>query len=449
MSKDIRIKKGLNIKLKGKAEKTTSATPHSGIFAIKPTDFHGVTPKMAVKVGDQVACGDVVFYSKSQEEIKFVSPVSGKVVEIERGAKRRILAVKIEAQSGESKDFGKKNPSKMDREAVLSALLEGGLFPLFKQRPYDVMANPTDQPKAIFISGLDSTPLGVDYGYVLAGQTEEFQVGLNALAQLTEGKVHLSMDKESASFYGQFNGVEAHLVDGAHPAGNVGVQISHISPMNQGERAWVINPQDVAAIGHFFARGTYPAHKVVALVGSSVDKPQYFDMIRGEGLDRLLEGRTKSGELDRVINGDVFTGDLSGEADFLGAYSNEITVIPEGKAYRAFGWLPWVQNYVHSSSRTSLSWLNSGKEYELNANMNGEVRALVETGKMEKVMPMDIFPMQLLKAILEGDIEKMENLGIYEVAPEDFALIDYTSSSKIEAQQIVREGLDLMIKEVG
>ena len=448
MSKDIRIKKGLNIKLKGSAEKTTSVTPHSGIFAIKPTDFHGVTPKMLVKVGDEVASGDVLFYSKNQEEIKFVSPVGGKVVEVERGAKRRILSVKVEATSEATKDFGKKDPNALNREEVLNSLLESGVFPLIKQRPYDVMANPAEQAKAIFISGFDSAPLAMDYTYVLSGKENAFQAGLDALGKLTDGGVHLATDKNSASFYQQFKGLTLHHVDGPHPAGNVGVQISHISPMNQGERAWVVDAQDVAAIGSLFLTGNYPALKTVALVGSCVVKPHYFEVKRGEGLDALVEANVEAKEPVRIINGNVLTGDLSGESDTLGAYTNVVTVIPEGKTYRPFGWVPFVQNYIHSSSRTSLSWMSS-KEYELSANMNGEVRAIVETGKMEKVFPMDIYPMQLIKAIMEGDIEKMENLGIYEVAPEDFALIDYTSSSKIEAQQIVRDGLDLMIKEVG
>lgn len=448
MSKDIRIKKGLNIKLKGSAEQSTSATPHSGIFAIKPTDFHGLTPKMAVKVGDEVASGDVLFYSKNQEEIKFVSPVAGKVVEIERGAKRRILAVKVEASGDSKKDFGSADVSKLSKEEVMNKLLESGVFPVIKQRPYDVMANPDDQPKSIFISGFDTTPLALDYTYVLRGKEADFQKGLDALAKLTEGKVVLSVNKASADFYSQFNGVSSQRVDGPHPAGNVGVQIAHISPMNQGERAWVVNAQDVASIGSLFNTGFYPAEKTVALVGSCVTKPQYFEIKRGEQVSALTSGLVQADEPVRYINGNVFTGDLSAEGDFVGAYANEITVIPEGKKYRAFGWVPFVDNFVHSSSRTSFSWLSS-KEYDLSANMNGELRAIVETGKMEKVFPMDIYPLQLIKAILEGDIEKMENLGIYEVAPEDFALVDYTSSSKIEAQQIVRGGLDLMIKEVG
>jgi Na+-transporting NADH:ubiquinone oxidoreductase subunit A len=449
MSKDIRIKKGLSIKLKGRAADTLAVMPHSGIFAVKPTDFHGVTPKMVVKVGDSVASGDVLFFSKSQEEIKFVSPVAGKVVEIQRGAKRRILAVKVQASGEESKDFGIKNPDSLNRLDVLNAILEGGLFPFINQRPYDVMADPKEMPKAIFVSGFDTAPLAVDYTFILKGKEAEFQAGLTALSKLTEGAVNLGVNKDCSSFYNQFSGVEKTSFSGVHPAGNVGVQIGALNPINAGERVWTVNAQDVAAIGTFFLTGKYPSSKIVALVGSSVVNPQYYQIQRGQEISVVVKNNLNKDQDLRFINGNVLTGMLSSESDFVGALTNEISVIPEGNTYRAFGWLPFVQNFVHSSSRTSLSWLSGSKEYELSANMNGEIRALVETGKMEEVVPLDVFPMQLLKAIMEGDIEKMENLGIYEVAPEDFALVDYTSSSKIEAQQIVRQGLDLMIKEVG
>ena len=450
MSKDIRIKKGLTIKLKGKAEETISAAPRSGIFAIQPKDFHGIIPKMAVKVGAEVSVGDVLFYSKSNEQIKFTSPVSGTVSEIIRGAKRRILAIIVKSKSEDQfKNFGKENPSGLSKEQVLSKILESGCWGFVNQRPYDVIANPTDEAKAIFVSSFDTAPLAPNYAFALKGQEDAFQAGINALSKLTTGKVYLSVN-ESGSFFNKIENAQIVNVKGKHPAGNVGVQISKVSPINQGEKVWTLNAQDVAIIGNLFLTGEYKPNRVIALAGSEVNTPQYYSVTAGQGLDSLLEGKINK-ENVRVISGNVLTGEkVATTGDYLGFYDNVVSVIPEGNVYRMFGWIPFVgSSSIHSASKTSFSWLTPNKEYTLNTNLQGEERALVVTGEMEKVMPIDIFPMQLIKAVIANDIEKMENLGIYEVAPEDFALIDYTSSSKIEAQTIIREGLDLMINEVG
>ena len=450
MSEDIRIKKGLTIKLKGKAEETISAAPRSGIFAIKPKDFHGITPKLTVKVGAEVSVGDVLFYSKSNEKIKFTSPVSGVVSEIKRGAKRRIIAILIEAKSeDEFKNFGKEDALNLSKEQVQSKILESGCWSFVNQRPYDVIANPADEAKAIFVSSFDTAPLAPNYSFALKDQQDAFQAGINALTKLTAGKVFLSVN-ESSSFFNKIENVELVNVKGKHPAGNVGVQISKVSPINQGEKVWTVNAQDVAIIGNLFLSGEYKPNRVLALAGSEVNKPQYYNVTIGQGLDALLEGKINT-DNTRVISGNVLTGEkVSSTGDFLGTYDNIVSVIPEGNTHRFMGWLPFVgSGSVHSASKTSFSYLSPNKEYTLNTNLQGEERALVVTGEMEKVMPIDIFPMQLIKAVIAKDIEKMENLGIYEVAPEDFALIDYTSSSKIEAQTIIREGLDIMINEVG
>ena len=450
MSEDIRIKKGLTIKLKGKAEETISAAPRSGIFAIQPKDFHGITPKLTVKVGAEVSVGDVLFYSKSNEQIKFTSPVSGTVTEIRRGAKRRILAVVIEAKSEDQfKNFGKADPLTLSKEEIQAKILESGCWSFVNQRPYDVIANPEDEAKAIFVSSFDTAPLAPNYAFALKGKEAAFQAGINALTKLTKGKVYLSVN-ESASFFSKTQNVEVVNVKGKHPAGNVGVQISKISPINAGERVWTVNPQDVAIIGELFLSGEYKPNRVLALAGSEVNAPQYYSVTAGQGLDSLLENKINKDNV-RVISGNVLTGDKAAtNGDFLGFYDNIISVIPEGNTHRFMGWMPFVgSGSIHSASKTSFSYLMPNKEYTLNTNLQGEERALVVTGEMEKVMPIDIFPMQLIKAVLAKDIEKMENLGIYEVAPEDFALVDYTSSSKIEAQTIIREGLDIMINEVG
>jgi len=449
MSKDIRIKNGLKIKLKGKAEESLSSVRRSKIFAIDPTNFHGILPKMVVKVGDKVNVGDPVFFSKHNDKIKFTSPVSGEIKEIVRGAKRKILSVKITADKSDTyKDFVVKSLADLNGEQVKELLLESGCWAYIKQRPYDVIANPDDSPKAIFISAYATAPLAASLPFTLSGKEKEFQIGIDALSKLTEGKVHLSVDGKESSFFNETKGVSIHKVTGNHPAGNVGVQISKIDPVNSGDRIWVVSPQDVVAIGTLILTGKYDPTRVVALAGSQVEKPQYYKVTEGSQISDIVSGNLKSGK-SRIISGNPLTGTAVAENESIGFYDNLISVLPEGDHYDFFGWMPFIGNHKFSMSRTFFSWLTPNKEYELDTNLNGEDRAFVITGEMEKVMPIDIYPMQLLKATMIGDIEKMENLGIYEVAPEDFALVDFVSTSKIEAQDIIRQGLDLMIKEVG
>ncbi|MCD6543041.1 MAG: Na(+)-translocating NADH-quinone reductase subunit A [Flavobacteriaceae bacterium] len=449
MSTDIRIKNGLNIKLKGKAEKNLSSVSRSKIFAIYPTDFHGILPKMVVKVGDKVKVGETVFFAKHNERIKFTSPVSGEIKEIVRGAKRKILSVKIAADKSDVyKDFNVKSPSNLSSEQVKELLLESGCWAYIKQRPYDVIANPDDNPKSIFISAYATAPLAASLEFTSSGKEKEFQTGIDAISKLTEGKVHLSVDGKGSSFFNETKGVVLHKITGKHPAGNVGVQISKIDPVNAGERVWVLNPQDVIAIGSLILTGKYDPSKIIALAGSMVEHPQYYKVIEGTQISDIVNGNLKTGKA-RIINGNPLTGTAVGENDVVGFYDDLISVIPEGDHYDFFGWMPFIGNHKFSMSRTFFSWLTPNKEYDLDTNFNGEDRAFVITGEMEKVMPIDIYPMQLLKAAMIGDIEKMENLGIYEVVPEDFGLVDFVSTSKIEAQDIIRQGLDLMIKEVG
>ncbi len=449
MSTDIRIKNGLNIKLKGGAQQKLSSVNRSKIFAINPPDFHGILPKMSLKVGDKVQVGDTVFYAKHNEKIKFTSPVSGEIEEIVRGAKRKILSIKIVAEKNdEFKDFGAKTPNKLAAPQVKEMLLESGSWPFIKQRPYDIIANPDDVAKSIFISALETAPLAASHLYVLTGREKDFQAGIDALSKLTEGKVHLSIDGNASSFLNDIEGVTIHKVTGKHPAGNVGVQISKIDPINSGDRVWVVNPQDVASIGSLFLSGKYNPAKVIALAGAQVEEPQYFKVLQGAQIKDIVNGKLISAK-NRIISGNPLTGSSVNSNDPIGFYDDTISVLPEGDHYSFFGWVPFIGNNKFSMSRTFFSWLTPNKEYNLDTNLNGEERAFVMTGEMEKVMPIDIYPMQLLKATMIDDIEKMENLGIYEVAPEDFALIDFISSSKIEAQDIIRKGLDLMIKEVG
>ena len=449
MSTDIRIKKGLDLKLVGEAEPKVSAAPRSQVYSVKPSDFHKVTPKLVIKEGAEVQAGEVIFYSKDDEAVKFVSPVSGKIIEIKRGEKRVILEIRIQADAQDTfVEHWKNNPNEMSADQVKAHLLASGCWPFIKQRPYDVVAHSGDSPKAIFISAYSSAPLSSDVEVALKDKVASFQAGVDALRKLTSGKVHLSVNGKSNSILSGISGVELHKVFGPHPAGNVGVQIAKINPINIGERVWVVAPQDVAIIGDLFLTGKFDATKIIALAGSEVSNPQYYAVRIGAQMKEIVSGKLASDNV-RIISGDVLTGAKVTTSGNLGYFANTVTVIPEGNHYRMFGWMPFAGADKHSMQRTALSFLTPGKKYKADTNLNGEERALVVTGEMEKVMPLDIYPMQLLKACLANDIEKMENLGIYEVAPEDFALIDYSNTSKLEAQVIIREALDLMINEVG
>ena len=449
MSKDIHIKKGLSIPLQGESIKSSSNFKRPTKFAVQPTDFYGLTPKLSVKVGDSVSVGDVLFFDKNQEQIKFTSPVSGKIVAVNRGAKRKILSVEISASDKDKfKNFGKVDITSLSQEKIKDLMLKSGCWPYLKQRPYDVIANPNDVPKAIFISAYNTAPLGADYSYILKDKKDAFKTGIAALAKLTSGKVNLGIGSKDADFFSDINQADIYQVSGKHPAGNASFQIAKINPINQGERVWVVNPQDVAIIGNLFLTGQYKPNRMVALAGTGVAKPQYYNLTSGQNLTQLFKEKLNQGNY-RIISGDVLTGQKIDSNSFLSFYTNLISVIPEGNHYDFLGWHPFVGNNKLSLSRTFFSWLTPNKKYNLDTNLNGEERALVVTGEMEKVFPMDIYPMQLIKAAMVEDIEKMENLGIYEVAPEDFALIDFTNTSKLEAQSIIRHALDVMIKEVG
>jgi Na+-transporting NADH:ubiquinone oxidoreductase subunit A len=328
--------------------------------------------------------------------------------------------------------------------------LESGCWPFVKQRPYDVIANPSDNPKSIFISGFNSAPISADLQIILDDQKEEFKEGINVLSKLTSGEINICVNDTSSTFISEIENVKIHKINGPHPSGNVGVQIHHIDPVNSGDRVWTLGAEDVAIIGRYFITGIYNPIRTIAVSGPPVKYPKYYKTIVGTQLNKIIDdtGIDINDSL-RIINGDVLSGRKVEHDNYLGFYNNTLSVLREGNRYRMFGWIPFVNNKVPSMYKTSFSWLFPNKEYDLDTNLNGEERAFVVTGEMEKVFPMDILPMQLLKECMAGNIEKMESLGIYEVAPEDFSLIDYSSSSKIEAQYIIRQGLDLMISEVG
>lgn len=449
MSKDIRIKKGLDIKLVGVAEKTTTKTSISSVYAIQPKEFHGITPKLIVKEGASVKAGQAVFYSKDDERILFPSPVSGKIVEVVRGARRRVLSVKIAADGKQNfQDYGKQQVSKMTVEEVKNFLLNAGCWPFIKQRPYDVIANPNQAPKAIFISAYASAPLAADLDYTLADKETELQAAITAISKLTAGKVHVSVGKNSNSPLANLSGIELHKVSGPHPSGNVGTQIAQIDPINKGEVVWIITPQDLVIIGELLLTGKLNMTRVVALTGSKFIKPHYVSALIGASIADLTKNNLVN-DNTRIITGNVLTGTQVKENGFLGYYDNQITAIPEGNDYEFFGWNKPIFNKISISRAFTFSWLNPNKKYDLTTNTNGEHRAFVVTGAYEQVFPMDIYPMQLLKSFMYKDLDEMEALGGYEVAPEDFALTEFICVSKQPHQKIIREGLDLMRQELG
>ena len=450
MSKDIRIKKGLNLNLVGAAELTTSKAVLSNVYNINLEDFHGVTPKMLVKQGAEVKAGEPLFYNKNIEEVLFVSPVSGEVVEIERGARRKILSVKILAdKTQEVLSHNSIDVDKASKQDVKDFLLKGGCWPFIKQRPYDVIANPDTTPKSIFVSGYNSGPLAADLNYVLKGKEPELQAAIAVISKLTPGAVHVSVGGNGSSPLEKLNGIELHKVSGPHPAGLVGTHINKLDPISKGELVWTIAPQDLVIIGEFVLTGKFNAERIVALAGSSVKAPKYYTTKIGSEISTFLYGSGVNEENFRVINGDVLTGSKSAPDGSLGFYNNTVTVIPEGDDYDFFGWNKPIFNKISNTRALTFSWLQPKKKYDLNTNTNGEHRAFVLTGQYEEVFPLDIFPMQLLKACMIKDLDEMEQLGLYEVAPEDFSLTEFICISKQPHQQIIREGLDLLQKEIG
>ncbi|WP_338732877.1 Na(+)-translocating NADH-quinone reductase subunit A [Mangrovimonas cancribranchiae] len=451
MSNDIKIKKGLDINLVGEAEKTTENAIVSNFYTIRPEDFHGITPKLIAKEGAKVKAGETVFYNKDVEDMKFVSPVAGEVVEVVRGARRRIMAIKIQADKEQAVvDHGKFDIAKANAESIKAHLMASGCWVFIKQRPYDVIANPTKTPKAIFISGYASAPLVADYDYVLQGKETEMQTAIDALAKLTEGNIHVSVGKNATSPLAGLNGITLHKVSGPHPSGNVGTQINKIDPINKGETVWTINPQDLVIIGELLLTGKFNAERIVAMVGSEVKRPRYFKTKIGSEVSTMIydNGIDKDANA-RIISGNVLTGTQIKPDGALGYYNNTLSIIPEGDDYELFGWNKPIFNKISTSRAMTFSWLNPKKKYDLNTNTNGEHRAFVVTGSYEEVFPLDIYPMQILKACMYKDLDEMEALGMYEVAPEDFALTEFICVSKQPHQKIIREGLDIMIKEIG
>lgn len=443
MSTIIKLKQGLDINLVGEAQKAVTKTVAANEVSLKPSDFACFKPHLEVRVGDKVKAGSVLFTDKNRPEIRFCSPVSGEVTEVRRAERRRITDVVVKADgNNEYEKFDTSNLSSKD--AVKNLLLQSGVWPYLRQRPFNIIADPKQDAKAVYISTFDSAPLAADYQFVLKDQLADFQAGVDLLSKLAP--VYVGFDnKISGNILQNVKNATLTGFEGPHPAGNAGVQISHVCPVNKGEMVIVVNPQDVVIVGRLAKNGIYDAKKTIALVGGKVKSPAYYSTVANAKIDGIISGNYET-EDARIIGGNVLTGTKLSADGYLGFYDNEISIIPEGNYYDFFGWaLPGLKKY--SFSHTFFSWLSPKKQYNLDTNTHGEKRAYVVTGTFEKLVPMDILPLQLIKAILAENIELMEELGIYEVAEEDFALCEFADTSKTDIQAIIRKGLDLMVQE--
>lgn len=453
MSKVIKLKKGLDIKLVGEAARKVVQLPVLDSYAVRPDDFKGITPKLLVKADDRVKAGSPLFFDKYRPEVIFTSPVSGTVTAVNRGEKRKILDIVVTPQTTQEYEQFEVHPlDTISREKVIELLLKSGLWPMIIQRPYGIIADTLGKPKAVFVSGFDSAPLAPDLDFALSAELDNLNAGFRALAKLTEGKVHLGLRAGKEGVLNKIEGVEKTYFSGPHPAGNVGVQIHHVDPINKDEVVWTVDIMNVAIIGRLMLTGRVDMRKTIALAGSEVIETQYYNALVGSPISSIARKinimRQPEGGKVRIINGNVLTGKKTSQEGHLGYYNNMITVIPEGNRYEFLGWgMPRFHKF--SVSRSYFSWLCPNKRYSLDTNLNGGVRAFVVTGLYDKYLPMDIYPLYLLKAILAEDIDGMENLGIYEVVEEDFALCEFVDPSKTDMQVIISKGIELMIKELG
>ena len=448
MANVIKLRKGLDINLKGKAAEELVTVKEPGFYALVPDDFPGVTPKVVVKEQEYVMAGGPLFIDKNHPEVKFVSPVSGVVTSVERGARRKVMNIVVEAAAEQDyEEFGKQDVARMNADRVKELLLQSGMFAFIKQRPYDVIADPAVAPRAIFVSAFDSNPLAPEFEFALKGEEANFQTGLDALAKIAKTYLGISVKQKSAALT-QAKNVTITAFDGPNPAGNVGVQINRIAPVVKGETVWTIDPQAVIFIGRLMNTGRVDMTRTEAVTGSEVLKPAYTKLRVGALLISVFAGNvTKDKEL-RYISGNVLTGKQVSPNGFLGAFHSQVSVIPEGNdIHEMLGWIMPRFNQF-SVNHSYFSWLLGKKEYTIDARIKGGERHMIMSGEYDKVFPMDILPEFLIKAIIAGDIDRMEALGIYEVAPEDFALCEFVDSSKLELQRIVRAGLDMLRAEM-
>ena len=466
MANIINIKKGLDLPIDGAAELRTTDARTITTYAVKPTDYVGLVPRLLVAEDDTVKAGDALFCDKKNERIRFCAPVAGRVKAVVRGAKRLLLAVVVE------KDETAVASPLPQAENLKEQMLQCGLWTMLRQRPFGTVANPDDNPKAIVVSCFDSAPLAPDYDYLMKGREADFAHGVEALASLTNGKLHLCFRNGQKLMnqvaHTQAKNVELHIVNGPHPAGNVGTQIAQLCPINKGEVVWTMNPQDIATLGHLVTTGMYCPERVIAVAGPQIKAPHYFRTYTGACVETLVSGQASSSNYpkledsstlsgNRLISGNILSGTQIDANGYVGGYDSLLSILPEGDYYDFMGWLmPGLKKF--SFSRTFLSgffarckkaqeMLPSCTKPTFDTNTHGEVRPFVFTGNFEQVFPFDIYPLQLIKACIIGDMELQENLGIYEVEPEDFALCEFIDTSKTDIQPIIREALETLRKE--
>lgn len=451
MSQTIKLKKGFDINLAGKAEKKIVEIEQPETFALKPTDFPAIAlPKLLVKEGDTVKAGSALMYEKSQDQVMYTAPVSGEVVEIKRGAKRKLLEIKILADKEVAfesfKKYSSSDINKLERKEATELMCKAGVWPFIVQRPFGIVANTEDTPKSIFVSGFDSHPNAPDMNFIMEGNEQYFQAGIDVIQKFTSGKIHLNVDGKSEipKAFSQAQGVELNKFTGAHPAGNVGVQIHHLDPINKNDVVWTVSPVGLVTIGKLFLEGKYDTSKLVAVTGSEINDPAYVRTYSGACLNKLIAGNVK-GEHLRYVSGNVLTGESVGKDGYLGYYHNQVSVLPEGDEEEFLGWIkPSTSKLSFHRAFGLLSFLMPNKEYKLDTNTHGEERGFVVSGAFEQVMPMDILPTYLFKSILAEDYDDMEGLGIYELVEEDVALCEFIDPSKQELQSILREGIELI-----
>lgn len=447
MEKRFKLHKGLDLNLAGEAQQELQQASPAQIYALVPEDFHGAKPRPVVKAGDRVKAGAPLWVEKSDERVCFVSPVSGTVAAIERGERRKILSIQVKPDAETAyKSFDIPAPGQLTAGNLLPLLLESGLFAFFRSRPYDVTASPADTPRGIFVSAFSKMPLAADFSYVLQGQEEDFQRGISALALLAPVSVGIRPGQETR--LGGLRDASVYVFDGPNPSGNVGVQINHISPLNKGETAWTLGAEEVLFVGRLLRTGHVDFTRRIALAGSDMLHPQYAEAVIGARLDSLVGGRLATGHSVRLIDGNPLVGRKTGTDHFLGAHTTEVCAIPEGDDRdEVLGWIaPRLNDF--STHRSYFSWLQSKKrKYALDCRVKGGQRHIIMSGEYDRVFPMDIYADYLVKAIITGNIDRQEELGIYEVAPEDFAVAEFVDSSKLELQRIVRQGLDELRKE--
>lgn len=448
MSLKFNLKKGFNINLDGNAIEEIGSEFKSNSFAIKPTDFINITrPKLLVDVGDDVKAGTPVVYDKLSENIMYCSPVSGEVIDIIRGDKRRLEEIRILPDKTNKflnhKKYSEKEIQKLSREDIIHNLTKSGVWPNLIQRPFGLVADSELEPKSIHISFFDSSPLAPNYSFIYKEELENIEFGLLVLSKLTNGKIHLNHNSESIKYF-KNDKYQNNEFSGPHPSGNVGVQIHHIDPVNKNDIVWSTTPAGLIQIGKLFSKGIYDASKIISLVGSSVEKPMYYKCLSGFSVNDIIS-KNVSDENVRVISGNVLTGTSIGNEGYLGFYDNMITVIPEGNNHAFLGWImPVINKLSFQRAFGLLSFLNPNKKYKLDTNTNGELRAFVQSGVFEKVLPMDILPTYLFKSILANDYDEMEELGIYELIEEDVALCEFVDVSKNEIQKLLRTGLNML-----